>query len=464
MESIHLVRPGVEEVYGLLGPYLAKGLNDCGNVRILISEVKMAKSQTVATWFTSNFSDRERDRRWHMTRDFLKERELDALLVLGSAAGDVSRYLLGNWLSGTVIFPMKGEPILMAAALQQMLTITPETPKDERPWIKDVRTGARGAMIVAALKEKGLERSHIGVIGLTSGGAHPEGGISYATWDRVLKRLPDCKFEDVGNDYDEKVMFVKSDEELVHVRRAAQVLEQAGTEIVKVIRPGVSELDVLIAMGKTMLESGFVPRFTQFGSGPNTVSPRPLWVSGEGQFFGTIGAPRVLQPGDIFITEMMASSKELGAQLQLCVAIPPVPSVFTECAKLARRCYEEALRTMRPGKTFEEVVNAMEKPLDRPDNWYVTPLIHSLNPQICVGPTGMHIERMPGVENFPQVGTGHIRGGEIVLEPGMVFAVEPDVCIGDKRVLIGGNVVVTKNEPEELNKVSTEMRIACGGK
>ena len=47
-----------------------------------------------------------------------------------------------------------------------VLKWTPETPKEERLWIEDVRIGARGMMIVAALKEKGLERGRIGVVGI----------------------------------------------------------------------------------------------------------------------------------------------------------------------------------------------------------------------------------------------------------------------------------------------------------
>ncbi len=58
------------------------------------------------------------------------------------------------------------------------------------------------------------------------------------------------------------------------------------------------------------------------------------------------------------------------------------------------------------------------------------------------------------------MGISHIRGGEIVLEPGMVFELEPNACIERYRANIGGTVLVTENEAEELNKLSTEMWVA----
>ncbi len=44
--------------------------------------------------------------------------------------------------------------------------------------------------------------------------------------------------------------------------------------------------------------------------------------------------------------------------------------------------------------------------------------------------------------------------------PGMIFEPEPNVCRDKHRVNIGGTVVLTEDGVEELNTLSTEMRIA----
>ena len=43
------------------------------------------------------------------------------------------------------------------------------------------------------------------------------------------------------------------------------------------------------------------------------------------------------------------------------------------------------------------------------------------------------------------------------MQPGMVFAFEPNACIGTHRVNIGGTVIVTATGCEELNHIPTTV-------
>jgi Xaa-Pro aminopeptidase len=104
----------------------------------------------------------------------------------------------------------------------------------------------------------------------------------------------------------------------------------------------------------------------------------------------------------------------------------------------------------------------MEAVLDRPGVWHVTPVIHSMNPMVCIGPAGVKIKSLPGVEMYRQLGTSRILGAEVVLEPGMVFELEPNACIERHRVNIGGTVLVTETGAEPLNELPTQMRLADG--
>jgi Xaa-Pro aminopeptidase len=46
---------------------------------------------------------------------------------------------------------------------------------------------------------------------------------------------------------------------------------------------------------------------------------------------------------------------------------------------------------------------------------------------------------------------------DAVLKPGMVLAFEPNACIGDHRVNIGGTVLITESGCEELNSIPTRV-------
>jgi Xaa-Pro aminopeptidase len=57
----------------------------------------------------------------------------------------------------------------------------------------------------------------------------------------------------------------------------------------------------------------------------------------------------------------------------------------------------------------------------------------------------------------PFVGANAARQRQAVLEPGMVFAFEPNACTGNHRVNIGGTVIVTSTGCEELNHIPTSV-------
>ncbi|MDP2643810.1 MAG: M24 family metallopeptidase [Desulfobacterales bacterium] len=404
----------------------------------------------------SGLSLRERDLRWQRTRKFLQDRQLDALLVIGSRHSEPLDRYLSNWIPGnTVIFPQETEPTLLVAMVPEVLAIGPDTPEEVRPWIRDIRGGTRGAVIVATLKEKGLEKGRIGTLGIGGLRTDWEGWAPYRTWERVVNSLPGCTFEDVTDAF-ARLMMVKSDEELALVRRSARILELAGQEMARAVAPGVSERDVFEAYMKVLLENGVHAPFQIIRSGPDTISwGQPAWLFG-------VGSPRVIQPGDVVLAEIFASTGGLEAQIQMAVAVPPVAAVDAECAALARRAYEKGIEHLRPGIKFGEVVDAMDAVVSGSRAWYLTPLIHNMNPMLCISATGVGIETMPGVTACRNVGTGRIRGADVVLQPGMVFELEPNACIRRHRVNIGGTAIVTENGAEPLNEISTRMQVAGG--
>ncbi len=398
---------------------------------------------------------KERDRRWQRVREFMGKKGLDALVVAGLRfhGEPLDRYL-SDWIPGNfVIFPLESEPTLLVSMIPEMLALRPDTPEEERPWIRDVRAGVRGAIIVAVLQEKGLERGRVGVVGLGGLRTTWEGWIPYRTWERVISKLPHCSFEDVTAGFAELIL-VRSIKELAEVRRGAQVLEEACQEMVRTTRAGVSELEIYAGVHRVLSHRGVYSPMMILRSGPGNASwGEPPWLFG-------VGTPRVLQQGDVVLAEIFASCGGLEAQAQMAVAIPPVSSVNSECAQLARRSYEAGLRHLQRGKKFAEVVAAMEAVLERPGVWYLTPLIHSMNPMLCIGPTGVRIDSLPGREAYRQLGSGRIRGGEVVLEPGMVFELEPNACVERHRVNIGGTVLVTEEGPKALNELPCQMRLA----
>ncbi len=427
------------------------------------------------------FSEKERDRRWKLVRDYMRSKGLDCILALGGGVWHVDsgrfvqmqtldRYLSGWCAGATVVFPLEGEPALLGAPFQTVIKWTKDTPKEELPWIKDVRTSASAETITNVLKERGLERGRVaaGLISQVGGVSGPDKWTSTvwgtgSVWQGIIRRLPECKFESIGNDL-LMLLLVKSEEEMAMVRRGAAALEKAMTEVVKVVRPGASELDVYLAIINTSWRNGAVPSEPYITSGPATTIGGELWQRG-------FSSPRIFEPGDVVNcgTCVFAYVGGVEVQSQITVAIPPVSKEHLECARVARESYEAGLKALQPGRSFNEVANAMADPIERAGTWGGGgPNIHSMPIFLSAG-SSAESNRMRAdcfkeyYEKYHERVEGRPRAADrevAILKPRMVFEFEPRASIGRHWVNIGGTVIVTEKGSEELNKVGTRMCIA----
>jgi Xaa-Pro aminopeptidase len=84
-----------------------------------------------------------------------------------------------------------------------------------------------------------------------------------------------------------------------------------------------------------------------------------------------------------------------------------------------------------------------------------TPLVHSLAPHFLMGRTVVNQDQANLDVRF--MGANTARARQAVLQPGMVFAFEPNACIGQHRVNVGGTVIGTATGCEELNHIPTSV-------
>src|SRR5829696_4636203 len=109
----------------------------------------------------------ERDRRWAALRALMTERDLDAVLV-GSFQGRerLESYLIDDFLDCVVVFPLAGEPTVLAFATGRISRTFESLARGHAPWTSDYRVGGGGAGAAAVLSEQGLAAGRLGVVGL----------------------------------------------------------------------------------------------------------------------------------------------------------------------------------------------------------------------------------------------------------------------------------------------------------
>jgi Xaa-Pro aminopeptidase len=238
---------------------------------------------------------------------------------------------------------------------------------------------------------------------------------------------------------------------MAQVRYAARAAEAACRVIVEVAAPGVGEEVVFAEATREMLRHGIGLRYPMIvmNSGAHTLSwGPPRWTT-------TAEAPRILERGDLMQAELMPLCGNQEVQVQMTVALDPLDDINLKCERVARASYDAGIRALKPGMTFADLLAAMEEPLRSAGCWGYTPLVHSLGPHFLAGRTTINQEQAKLDVRF--VGPNGVRARQAVLEPGMVFAFEPNACIDRHRVNIGGTVIVTATGCEELNHIPTSV-------
>jgi Xaa-Pro aminopeptidase len=394
----------------------------------------------------------ERDRRWAHTRELMTQAGLEVLLVGGFRAREMyESYLSDDYNEGCVIFPLQGAPVVVTWAPLRVKRAQYSTEQGHALWIEDMRVAASGKAVGELVAELGLARSMMGVVGLRSiAPTEQYGSIPAAFWMDFCSALPDLQYQDFSEEFSH-LMLVKSHEEIQQMRYAAQAAESACRVIAELAEPGVGEEVIFSQAVAEMLSFGIGVRYPMIvmNSGPQTLSWGPPRWTTRGEM------PRVLQRGDLLQAELMPLCGNQEAQVQMTVALDPMDETSRRCESVALASYEAGLMALKPGMTFAELVSAMESPLREHGCWGYTPLVHSVAPHFLAGSTLVNREQVN--LNVRLAGPPRSIQRQRVIEPGMVFAFEPNACIGQHRVNIGGTVLVTDSGCEPLNDLPTRV-------
>ncbi|MBI3373725.1 MAG: M24 family metallopeptidase [Betaproteobacteria bacterium] len=394
----------------------------------------------------------ERERRWGRVRKFMRERGVEALLVAGFRSREMyESYLSDDYNEGCVVFPLEGEPVVLTWAPLRVMRARWSAERGHALWIPDYRVAASGTAAAQVFTEKKLAAARIGVVGLASQApTEVYGAIPANFWLQFTAALPKAAFEEVSEAFSH-LMLTKSAEELAQIRYAAQAAEAACKVLAEITREGTGEETVFAEATRTMLGFGVGIRYPAIvmNSGPHTLSWGPPRWTTRGE------APRVLQRGDLMQSELMPMCGNQEVQVQMTVALDPIDATNQSCERVARDSYDAGIRALRPGITFADLLAAMEEPLKVAGCWGYTPLVHSIAPHFLAGRTTVNMENV-------KLGVAHVGAPaapvrKAVLEPGMVFAFEPNACLGEHRVNIGGTVLVTEIGCEELNLIPTRV-------
>ena len=377
-----------------------------------------------------HFEQEEFSKRQNRLLKLMAENELDGMLLFRQES---MFYLTGYDTFGYVFFKclylgLDGKLILLTRAPDLRQAQNTSILKDIRIWVDGPETNP-ALQLKNILLECGCEGRHLGVEYDSYGLTAKNGKLLDFALDGF------CRLKDASNLVN-RLRVVKSPEELVYIRKAAELADDALDEAHKLVKAGCDEGELLAAMQGAIFRGGGDYPGNEFiiGSGENALLCR--YYSGR----------RKLSPEDQLTLEWAGVYRHYHAAMMRTI---PVGRVTDQHRKMHEVCLEamEACETaLRPGNPIGEVFDVYAETCDNSGM-----LAHRLNA------TGysMGTTFSPNWMDWPML----YHGNPVLAEENMVFFLHMILMDSDSgnAMCFGHSVIVTDSESQRLSRHTLDL-------
>ncbi|HEY7715768.1 MAG TPA: M24 family metallopeptidase [Candidatus Binatia bacterium] len=286
------------------------------------------------------FSHTEYIRRYTAVREAMDKDHLDAILISG-ARGSSDVHYLSNYLAQSpcwLLFPRAGEAVVFIHFFNHQPCARAQS------IIEDVRWYGPAPLptITDELRKRGLAKSRIGLVSMRS--------IAYGHVTELHRQFPEAEFVEFGPQFS-RIRRVRSEEELVYLRKSGYLTDLACEALENNLRPGLNEQEVLAIVYDAYIKQGGDPGI-HFIATTNMDNP-DRFVPWQRQ------TSRVIENGSVVITELTVSYWGYSTQIHRPFAIGKEPApIYRKLFEAAYACYENIRKVCKPGVTSEEIVAA----------------------------------------------------------------------------------------------------------
>ncbi|WP_322923116.1 Xaa-Pro peptidase family protein [Paenibacillus campi] len=360
------------------------------------------------------------DDRIATVRGLMKQAELDSLLItdpkhvyyLSGFASDPHERFLG-------LFILEGnEPFILLPALDEDKARSTssvqriETHLDtDNPYVRLKQCIGSGK-----IGKLGVEKEH----------------LSVARFEQLCSVLHAESYHDITSILN-SMRSRKSPDEVERMRLSIHKIEEVLRRCISGVKVGMTELDLVAELEYQMKKVGAEkPAFdTMVLSGPNTALPHG--VPGE----------RKLQTGELVMFDLGLFYNGYASDITRTFAIGDIDEETARVYHTVLAANEAAIQATRPGVTFASIDKAARDVIT--EAGYGHRFIHRLGHGL-----GMDTHEYPSVHG----------GNENVLEPGVLFTVEPGIYIpGHCGVRIEDDVIVTETGIDVLSSFPKELTV-----
>lgn len=276
-----------------------------------------------------------------------------------------------------------------------------------------------------------------GIAALLTAGSVKKAGFeaeqtTVAFLQTLTEALPDVELIPIGAELDD-LRIHKDAGELCSLAGSAEIASQALLGILDLIRPGVPEREVALALEFAMKRAGAQEKSFDFivASGPRGAMPHGK------------ASDKTIQAGELVTLDFGAVYQGYHSDETVTIAVGTPDSRQKEIYSIVKDAHDKALEAVRPGISLKELDGIARRFIEAKGygNYFGHGLGHGV---------GLEVHEKPTVS---------FRSEQIAGE-GMVFTIEPGIYIPDwGGVRIEDTVVVTHDGYRPLTKVPKELMI-----
>lgn len=250
---------------------------------------------------------------------------------------------------------------------------------------------------------------------------------------------------------------IKSEKEIKLMREACRVTGLVYKEIEKVIRPGMSTMELDKFAEKVIKENGGIPAQKGYPSGMKGVPPFPatLCISiNDEVIHGIPSHKKIIRDGDVVSIDLVVYKDGFNGDAARTFIVGKGSEEAKRLVDITKKAFFEGIKYAVKGNRVGDISHAIGEFVEK--NGY------NVVREFQGHGIGREMHEDPGIPNYGKPGRG------IRLEPGMTLAVEPMVIAGARDIYqdydgwtiltqdgslsahYENTILITENEPEVL--------------
>jgi Xaa-Pro aminopeptidase len=235
---------------------------------------------------------------------------------------------------------------------------------------------------------------------------------------------------------------IKNEDEIMILKHAAAIVDAAFHQIAITIRPGIKENDLQAVASAEMHRLGAQWIHNVQVTSGNRTNPHPH-----------LSSDRMIQPGDVIFMDVVCLFNGYHTCVYRCFTCGEPSQQQKDCHSRCLEIQTGGIEAVKPGATTADIVT----------RWPDYRQMGALNEHEIFGLQYGHGIGV-GLWEFPIISRAYSIEHPVVIEPGMVFALETYAGSEDGHdgVRLEDEVVVTDTGIEIITKFPTDRIIGCG--